>query len=103
MVSDTLKNGSILFETKLLRRQADALLIRLLENRDSIEQRILESGRCDPMKTITGRSAMDNAIDDMRDLISLADHLLGDSNGVADTNGTPLRTDAESTHIPIHT
>lgn len=103
MVSDTPNHSSFLFEAKLLRRQADALLLRLLDNRDSIEQRILESGRCDPLKSITGRSAMDSVIDDMRDMISHADRLLGDSNGVGDTGGPPLRTDAGILPLAVHT
>lgn len=103
MVSDTPNLSSILFEAKLLRRQADGLLLRLLENRESIEQRIHEAGRCDPLKSITGRSAMDNVIDDMREMISHADRLMGDANGAHDTGRPPLRTDADILPIAVHT
>lgn len=91
MVRDTITTNTILIETKLMRRRADELLQRLEINRSTIEQRIGDSGRYDPMKFITGKSAMDNAISTTHMLITHMDKLLQEpadySNGTGD-NGT---------------
>ena len=74
-----------------MRRRADELLQRLKINRNTIEQRIGDSGRHDPIKFITGKSAMDNAISTTHMLITHMDKLLQEpadySNGTGD-NGT---------------
>lgn len=91
MVSDTITTNAVLIETKLMRRRADELLERLKINRSTIEQRIGDSGRHDPMKFITGKSAMDNAISTTHMLITHMDELFQEpadySNGTSD-NGT---------------
>lgn len=88
MVSDTITTNTVLIETKLIRRRADELLQRLEINRSTIEQRIDNSGRHDPMKFITGKSAMDNAISTTHMLITHMDKLLLEpadySNGTGD-------------------
>ena len=103
MVSDTPKTQSIMAETRLIRRQADVLLARLIENRKLIKQRIHESGWRDPMQTITGRSAMDNAIDATRELISDADEILIEVNATHIANGTTNRADAKPSTIAVST
>ncbi len=91
MVSDTISMNTVLIKTKLMKRRADELLHRLKINRNTIEQRISNSGRHDPMKFITGKSAMDNAISTTHMLITHMDKLLLEpadySNGTGD-NGT---------------
>ncbi len=81
MVSDTQTMRSILSETKLMRQQAGLMLERLLETRMFIERRIEQSGRDDPMKSVTGHSAFDHAISSTRQLIGRMDELLGDHHG----------------------
>ena len=81
MVSNTRKSQSILIETKLMRRQADDLLHRLIDNRVTIEKKVSEAGRKDPMKFITGHSAIDDAIDSTRQLITHMDELLQEAAG----------------------
>ena len=70
-----------------VRNQADALLDRLLAERARTERRLAEAGRTDPLKLVTGRSAIDNAIAATREMIRDVDELLGD--GVGHRNGTP--------------
>ena len=85
MVSDTQTMRSILIETKLMREQAGLMLERLLETRMFIETRIEQSGRHDPMKSVTGHSAFDHAISSTRHFIGRMDELLQDGavrNGV---------------------
>ena len=88
MVSDTITTNTVLIETKLMRRRADELLQRLKINRNTIEQRIGDSGQHDPIKFITGKSAMDNAISTTHMLIIRMDKLLQEpadySNGKGD-------------------
>ncbi len=69
-----------------VRDQADALLDRLLAERTRTERRLAEAGRTDPLKLVTGRSAIDNAIAATREMIRDVDELLGD--GVGQHNGT---------------
>lgn len=63
-------------EALRMRRQAGDLLDRLMVDRDLSEQRQAEQGKRDPIKSITGRSAMDNAITATRDLVGRLDDLL---------------------------
>jgi hypothetical protein len=66
-----------------MRRQAGNLLDRLIVDRDLSEQRHAESGKRDPLKSVTGRSAMDNAITATRDLVGRLDELIAQmSDGV---------------------
>jgi len=72
------------------RGEADLVLIRLIENRTATEQRCADAGRPDPLKSLTGSSALDRAIDATRDIIHRMDDLLHE-----------LRTDAPR-HEEIH-
>lgn len=65
-------------EALRMRRQAGDLLDRLVVDRDLSEQRQSEQGKRDPIKSITGRSAMDNAIAATRDLVNRLDSLLAE-------------------------
>ncbi len=66
-------------EAALMRDEACRLLGRLTLERDRCEQRFAEAGRSDPLKVVTGRSAMDNAVDDTRDMIKHMDELLAET------------------------
>jgi len=50
-------------------RRAQSLLAQLHAARRCTEQRLSETGRADPIKTVTGRSSLDNAIDRTEQLI----------------------------------
>jgi hypothetical protein len=63
-------------DTIQMRREASDLLSRLLADRERIEARIAETGRRDPLKSVTGRTAMDNAIASAREMIRRMDELL---------------------------
>jgi hypothetical protein len=90
------------------REQAGALLERLLEDRAGIEQRIAERGKLDPIKDLTGSSALDRAIARTREMIRHMDELLaemnegetprptgnGRSNGVSRNGGRPGATNS---------
>ncbi|MBX3364927.1 MAG: hypothetical protein KF866_09195 [Phycisphaeraceae bacterium] len=52
----------ILLETTAARDKAEALLRGLLDAKARSEKHLAESGQTDPLKKVTGRSAMDNAI-----------------------------------------
>ncbi|MHC5114131.1 MAG: hypothetical protein ACYTGP_06855 [Planctomycetota bacterium] len=77
------------------RGEADLVLSRLIENRLATEQRCADAGRPDPMKSLTGSSALDRAIATTRDIIHRMDDLLRE-----------LRTDEpqnEESHEPALT
>lgn len=63
-----------------LRQQADDLLRRLLTSREQCERRQAEAGLRDPMKFVTGQSALDDAIQTTRDMIRRMDLLLEELN-----------------------
>ena len=58
-----------------VRDQADALLDKLIAERRGSERRLAEAGRTDPLKLVTGRSAIDNAIAATRQMIREVDEL----------------------------
>ena len=59
-----------------MRRQAEALLDRLMKNRTRTEQYHLDQGTMDPMRTVTGRSAIDNAIDHTKEILRNLDRVI---------------------------
>ena len=73
-------------ESNGVREQADALLRRLIAERTRSERRMAEAGRNDPMKVVTGRSAIENAITATREVIRDVDELL--VHEVVQRNGT---------------
>lgn len=58
-----------------VRDQADALLAKLIKDRAMCEQRLAEKGQADPIKVVTGRSAIDKAIAETRAVIRNVDKL----------------------------
>ncbi len=64
---------SRLIEVKMLRNEAARLLEQLRANRADSEQRLAELGQRDAVKLVTGRSAIERAIDTTRELIAAAD------------------------------
>lgn len=75
--SPTLTCGSTI-EAAVLRQQADGLLRRLLADRELSEQRLAASGRRDPIKTVTGVTALERAIASTKSMIAEMDLLLAD-------------------------
>ena len=70
-----------LVETVEMRSRAGELLRKLVADRRQAEQRLSEGRGHDPIKAVTGRSAIDRAIAETRRLISNMDDLLGQLNG----------------------
>lgn len=66
-----------------IREQMTCVLARLRADRDDLEQRLQEAGRRDPVKLITGRSALDEAIASMVCMIESLDRGQQDRNGQA--------------------
>ena len=67
----------ILDETETARQRAEGLLRGLLDARAKCEQNGL-GGSVDPLKRVTGRSSMDNAIASTRRMIESLDRALTD-------------------------
>lgn len=76
MLTETEPNRLTLAEAIRLREQAGELLNRLVADRDASERRAADSGKRDPMKCITGRTALENAISTAREMIGQMDSLL---------------------------
>jgi hypothetical protein len=83
MLTETEPNRLTLVEARKLRQQAGELLNRLIADRDACERRAADTGKRDPMKFITGRTALENAITTARDLIGQMDSLLSNLQGEA--------------------
>jgi hypothetical protein len=87
MVSQTQSSRLSLAEASQLREQVGGLLNRLIADRDMSEKRQAEAGKRDPMKFVTGRTALDNAIDATREMMGRMDMLLGEMHdGFDDAN-----------------
>ena len=74
-------------ETDALRQQVRDLLNQLLDHREQSEARFAEIGQVDPIKSVTGRSAMDNAIDLTRQLLQDLD-----SHATASSDAPAIKT-----------
>ncbi len=66
-------------ESFAVRDQADALLAKLIKDKAMCEQRLAEKGQADPIKVVTGRSAIDKAIAETRAVIRNVDKLQNQS------------------------
>ncbi|GMV26667.1 MAG: hypothetical protein AMXMBFR58_26980 [Phycisphaerae bacterium] len=58
------------------RRKAEDLLRGLLEAKSQTESFLAEGGREDPVKSLTGRSAIDNAINSTKRMIDTLDRAI---------------------------
>ena len=76
MVKDLKARQPSFNDTIKMRRQAQDLLERLLADRDRIEQRLAETGKRDPIRTVTGHTALDNAIGSAREMLRHIDEVL---------------------------
>jgi hypothetical protein len=84
----------------MLRRQAGDLLTRMLADRDASERRLSETGRRDPIKAVTGATALEKAIASTREMIAQMDLMLAqlesgiavEANGVASNPGETAKT-----------
>lgn len=86
-------------QTLRLRREAAGLLRRLQANQQSNEQVCAEIGKRDAMRSVTGCSAIERAIETTRGMIRDMDHLLrefADEFGEAPVD--PSSTADEHTH-----
>jgi hypothetical protein len=80
MLTETQPAGLTVEEATALRQQATELLNRLMVDCEQSKKRIAESGKRDPMKFITGRTALENAIASTREMIDNMDRMLADMN-----------------------
>ena len=76
-------NANPMSLTAELRAQAVRLLQRLMADRELSERRSSETGRRDPMKAITGRTAFDTAIAATQDIIRQIDDATAQSRPCA--------------------
>lgn len=53
----------------MLRHDAVALLRRLEADRERVDARLTETGRKDPIRELTGRGALDRAVEEVRSLL----------------------------------
>src|SRR6185503_16394389 len=66
-------------QVRNLRNQAESLLRRLSEDQQQSERRTAASGKRDAMKTITGRTAMETAIEKAREIVLEMDRILAEA------------------------
>jgi hypothetical protein len=76
MVINTEPNPLTVEEARRLRQQAGELLARLTAECEQSERRHSDAGKRDPMKFITGRTSLDNAVASVREMIVNMDQLL---------------------------
>jgi len=71
-----------LVEASDARTRADRLLRSLLEESALLESRLADSGRLDPIRAVSGQSAMDRAIASTRSILGAMDRLLHRQGGL---------------------
>ena len=68
-VFETNEALAIAQERHALKEQAQRVLERLMQNRTTSKQYHKDAGQTDPLSTVTGRSAIDRAIDTTREIL----------------------------------
>lgn len=87
-----------------IRKNAEQLLDRLLADRADIERRLEESGRPDPVRLVTGRSAIDSTINSTQRMLAMlerlehADPVWRATNGRAPRRSAPQIETVRSNH-----
>ncbi len=107
MPTSTIPNDATGIEE--IRTNARQLLSRMLADRAEIEQRLTESGRIDPVRVVTGRSALDATIHAtqrmlaMLDRIEQSDPVWRAANGrTTDDHGAPLKAEVSVKKVLDH-
>lgn len=72
------QRAKILSETADARADAERLLAGLIDARSRSEKRLAELNRADILKSLTGKSALDNAITSTQRMIDSLDRVLGE-------------------------
>jgi len=72
------RTDALVDRTREARADAEMLLAGLLEAKSASERRLAEDHRPDPLKQVTGRSSLDNAIDATRRMIEALDRNLAE-------------------------
>ncbi len=78
-------------DTVRVHAEARALLSRLVLERDRSERRRAEAGQPDPMKFITGRSALDNAVERTCEMVRRVEELLAQRRWGRGSSVAPAR------------
>ncbi|MHC5022391.1 MAG: hypothetical protein ACYTGG_00575 [Planctomycetota bacterium] len=86
-----------------VRAQADGVLSHLLAERAACERQLAETDREDPIRTVTGRSALDDAIVSTRDMIREIDQFLTLPAGTRSAPSPPTRTNGHAAATRIDT
>jgi hypothetical protein len=91
-------DSSLMAELHVVRRCAQKLLGQLRIDRALAEQRWAEAGRSDPIKSVTGRSAMDNAVCHTERMIHVLEDLPAEIDG---QGGDPRGSARTTTPVPV--
>lgn len=70
-------------------QQACALLEQLEAERRRLDERLITGNRKDPMRVVTGKTCLDEAVENTRDLIKQLDDLLCEAAETARKSGQP--------------
>lgn len=101
MVRNNQPDSLSLEQAAQLRDEMGGLLSRLLADREMSEKRQAEAGKRDPLKSITGRTAFDNAIASTRDMLTQMESLVSQlhSELPADSNFNGNAHDVATVHV----
>ena len=76
MAEQTDTQQDVLVETTIRRAQARAVLDRLLADHQHTENQLAQQNRADYVKSLTGRSSLESAIEQTRGMIETLDRVL---------------------------
>ena len=88
----------ILLETTTARDKAESLLRGLLEARAASERNLSDLNRPDPMKAVTGRSSMDNAIASTQRMIEALNRAIDQFRSTLGDEDLALLDDSPAVH-----
>jgi len=74
---------TVVDRTAKMRARAGVVLQRLLAERDALEKRLAERGRPDPIKHVTGASALDRAVETTRHILDQTNTVLAEARNDA--------------------
>jgi hypothetical protein len=89
-VNDAQFESLSLIEAAAVRAQTADLLVRLIAERHMSERRMAEIGKRDAMKAVTGRTALDKAIESTREMIGRMDVILAKSHADVTMEPAPV-------------
>ena len=96
------EQNTILQEANAAKVKAETLLRRLLAAREETNRRLKENDSRDPLEAVTGKSALDKAIDTTRELVrKLNSHVAESTEHCTEETSSPISVNERVNSLPL--